>query len=206
MGSPVQPVLGTESSGERGISIAGAATSNVSIVRGRLYLIRTIAYWTLTLIIAWEMMAGSIWDLLQIEYVRVIFAHLGYPLYMLSIIGVWKLPCAVTLLVPRFPRLKEWAYAGAFFNYSGATASHLLAGDDAVVWIGPAAFATFTLASWALRPPDRRLPSPGQTTATRAFSWIVPIGVLAVLLVSAALTLPVGPPPPWAYGNPMTGR
>jgi hypothetical protein len=48
------------------------------------------------------MVAGSLWDLLRIEYVRDVMTHLGYPLYMLSILGAWKLPCAVTLLVPRF--------------------------------------------------------------------------------------------------------
>lgn len=76
--------------------------------------IRTVAYWVFTLIVAYEMAAGGIWDLLRIEYVRVIMAHLGYPMYVLTIIGVWKIPCAVVLLVPRFLRLKEWAYAGAF--------------------------------------------------------------------------------------------
>ncbi len=65
----------------------------------------TIAYWALTLVVAWEMIAGSMWDLLQIEYVKGVFAHLGYPLYMLFIIGAWKLPCGFTLLVPRFGRL-----------------------------------------------------------------------------------------------------
>lgn len=73
---------------------------------------RFIGYWVLTLIIAFEMVAGSMWDLLRVEYVRTVFAHLGYPIYLLTILGVWKLPCAVVLFVPRFPRLKEWAYAG----------------------------------------------------------------------------------------------
>lgn len=125
---------------------------------------------------------------------------------MLYIIGAWKLPCAVTLVVPRFRRLKEWAYAGAFFNYSGAAASHFLAGADAFVWLGPAVLAAFTLASWALRPPDRRLAPASRSPGTRAGLWIVSIGVLGVLLASALLTLPVGLPPPWTYGNPMTGR
>jgi DoxX-like family len=82
--------------------------------------------------------------------------HLGYPIYFLFIIGAWKLPCALALVAPRFPRLKEWAYAGAFFNYTGAAASHLLAGDGADKWVGPLVLAAFTLASWALRPASRR--------------------------------------------------
>ena len=56
---------------------------------------RTVAYWSFTLIVAYEMMAGSMWDLLQIEYLRVVTVHLGYPLYLLLVLGVWKLPCAV---------------------------------------------------------------------------------------------------------------
>jgi hypothetical protein len=64
--------------------------------------IRTIAYWVFMLFVAYEMAAGGIWDLLRIEYVRVVLAHLGYPMYLLTIIGVWKIPCAFVLLVPRF--------------------------------------------------------------------------------------------------------
>jgi hypothetical protein len=168
----------------------------------RLHRLRIVAYWAFTLIIAWELVAGSIWDLLRLEYVRVIFEYLGYPLYLLTIIGLWKLPGAVTLVLPRFPRLREWAYAGAFFNYSGAAASHFLAGADAVVWMGPAGFAAFTLASWALRPADRRLPNSIPGTRTPTVVWIAAAGVLIVLLAAALLTLPVGPPPPWTYGNP----
>ena len=88
----------------------------VSAPRSRMYWVRTVAYWVFTLIVAYEMAAGGIWDLLRIEYVRVIMAHLGYPMYVLTIIGVWKIPCAVVLLVPRFLRLKEWAYARGVFQ------------------------------------------------------------------------------------------
>src|SRR5262249_10891008 len=133
----------------------------------------TVAYWICTLIVAWEMAAGSMWDLLQIEYVRAVFIHLGYPRYMLLIIGVWKLPCALVLLLPRFRRLKEWAYAGAIFNYSGAFASHALVGDGPRLWAGPAVFALITLASWALRPPERRLESARADIVTPPAAWIV---------------------------------
>jgi len=156
--------------------------------------IRSVAYWTFTLIAASEMVAGSIWDLLRIEYVRSIFAHLGYPLILLSILAAWKLPCAVTMLVPRFPRLKEWAYAGAVFNYTGAAASHLFVGDGPSKWAGPLVFAVITLASWALRPPDRRFEQE-RSTQMRPFDWIVPAGLVVVLLVLSFLTLPKGAPP-----------
>jgi hypothetical protein len=127
--------------------------------------------------------------------VRDIFDHLRYPHYLLFILGVWKLPCAVTLFIPRFPRLKEWAYAGAFFNYTGAVASHLLVGDGPKSWLGPFVFAIITVASWGLRPPERRVQPMAPTSAPRRMEWMVPLGVLAVFLVIALLTLPKGPPP-----------
>lgn len=163
---------------------------------------RTIAYWVFTLIVAWEMIAGGIWDLLRIEYVRVVMTHLGYPLYVLFIIGVWKIPCGAALLAPRFARLKEWAYAGAFFNYTGAVASHLAVGDRADHWLPPLIFALFVLASWALRPPERRLEArrlePTEVvgeTRGRALRWAMPIGVFVALAAIALATLPKGPPP-----------
>jgi hypothetical protein len=155
---------------------------------------RAIAYWAFTLVVAFEMVAGSMWDLLRIEYVRVVLTHLGYPLYLLLILGVCKLPCAVVLLLPRFPRLKEWAYAGAFFNYSGAVASHALVGDRPGVWVWPLIFATSTLASWALRPPERRLARSIDLIETPPIEWIVPIVVAVVMLVISLLTLPTGAP------------
>lgn len=123
--------------------------------------LKTITYWIATLIIAWELAAGGVWDVLQISYVRDVIVHLGYPTYFLTIMGVWKVPGAVALLVPGFPRLKEWAYAGAFFTYYAAAASHLAVGDGFGVWGGPAGYGIILLASWTLRPSSRRLaPNP----------------------------------------------
>jgi hypothetical protein len=156
---------------------------------------RVIVYWLLTILVAFEMSAGALWDLLHIEYVRVILAHLGYPMYLLDILGVWRIPCALALLAPRFPRLKEWAYAGAVFNYTGAAASHLLAGDRAGLWVGPLVLTVFTLVSWALRPPSRRLARVAPAGETRAIAWTVPVLIVAAMLVIAFLTLPKGAPP-----------
>ena len=63
-----------------------------------------------------EMTAGAIWGLLGIEYVRVVFAHLGYPAYLGIILGIWKVPFAIVLFLPGLQRLKDWAYAGVVFN------------------------------------------------------------------------------------------
>jgi len=157
--------------------------------------VRTIAYWIFTFLVAYEMVAGGIWDLLRIEYVRVVLAHLGYPMYLLTIIGVWKIPCAVVLFLPRFLRLKEWAYAGAFFNYSGAAASHLFVNDGAGKWAAPLVLAVLTLASWALRPAALRLAGPAPSTDRRVLPWLVPGLLLIVMLILALVFLPKGPPP-----------
>jgi uncharacterized membrane protein YphA (DoxX/SURF4 family) len=117
---------------------------------------RAIGYWVTTVLVAWELAMGGVWDVLRISYVREVMTHLGYPTYFLVILGVWKMPGAVALLVPRFPRLKEWAYAGAIFNYTGAAASHLAVGDSLGKVAGPAIYACIALASWALRPSTRR--------------------------------------------------
>src|SRR5262249_7515457 len=117
----------------------------------------SLAYWTFTLIVAMELVFGSMWMLLQSGGARWVMTHLGYPLYMNYIIGVWKLPGAVALLVPRFERLKEWAYAGAVFNFRAPAASPLLAGARPAKLVAPLMLTPMVPASWALRPPDRRL-------------------------------------------------
>jgi hypothetical protein len=116
---------------------------------------RTIAYWVATGLLAANLAVGGVWDVLRAEYVRGVFEHLGYPDYFLVILGVWKVPGAVVLLVPRLPRLKEWAYAGAFFTYSGAVASHLAVGDGAGALVPPIILTGLVGASWALRPSAR---------------------------------------------------
>src|SRR5262245_20133907 len=85
-----------------------------------------------------------------------IIRHLGYPPYFMTILGVWYVLAGVALLAPRLPHVKEWAYAGLVFNYTGAAASHLAAGDGASTLIAPVVFMGLTLASWALRPPSRK--------------------------------------------------
>ena len=161
-----------------------------TVSRGRWYRIRTINYWTFTVLLVFELAAGSVWNLQQIEWVRVQLNHLGYPHYFAYILGVWLIGGAAVIIAPGFPRLKEWAYAGAFFHFSGAVASHLLAGDGVEAWWVPLMFAMFAIASWALRPAERRLPSAGLAPETRPLAWVVPIGILLLLFVLSYLTLP----------------
>jgi len=92
--------------------------------------------------------------------VAITMRHLGYPLYFASILGFWKLAGAIAIVTPGLPRLKEWAYAGFFFNLTAAAASHAAAGDSAADVIAPLGFLALVLASWALRPASRTLGAP----------------------------------------------
>jgi hypothetical protein len=126
---------------------------------------RTIAYWIATVLLAAENVLGGIWDVARIPYVRKDVVELGFPIYVLTILGTWKLLGAVAILVPRFPRLKEWAYAGMFFNYSGAVASQLTVGNGIGSWGYPLFVTMLVLASWRLRPRSRRELAPAPSTA-----------------------------------------
>jgi DoxX-like family len=161
-----------------------------TLSRSRRYRIRIMTYWTFTVLLVFELAAGSLWNLLQIEWVRVQLKHLGYPLYFTYILGAWQIGAAAVIIAPRFPRLKEWAYAGSFFQFSGAVVSHLLAGDGVEAWLPPLVFLMFVIVSWALRPADRRLPNAGLAPETRPLAWAVPTGILLILFVVSYLTLP----------------
>jgi uncharacterized membrane protein YphA (DoxX/SURF4 family) len=117
---------------------------------------RNLAYWVTTVILALECIVGGVWGGLRLPPFYGILVHLGYPPYFMTILGVWYVLAGVALLAPRFPRLKEWAYAGLFFNYAGALASHVAVRDGVATWVGPLFFIALTAASWALRPPGRR--------------------------------------------------
>ena len=128
-----------------------------TLSRSHWYRIRIISYWTFTVLLVFELAAGSLWNLFQIEWVRVQLNHLGYPLYYTYIAGVWQIGGAAVIIAPEFPRLKEWAYADSFFQFSGAVASHLLAGDGVEVW---PPFSICRFVSNAARG-QRRLPQAG---------------------------------------------
>jgi uncharacterized membrane protein YphA (DoxX/SURF4 family) len=84
-------------------------------------------------------------------------SHLGYPGYFLAILGVWKVLGAATIVAPRLSRLKEWAYAGMIFDATSAAISRAAVGDGVVKIAFPMVIAAVVMASWALRPPTRRL-------------------------------------------------
>src|SRR6516164_11311895 len=124
---------------------------------------RTMLYWATTSLIALETFLGGVVDLTHGRtgvvtgpFVTQVVTSLAYPVYILAIIGIFKIPGAVTIVVPGFLRLKEWAYAGIVFELSGAVASHAACGK----WgdsIAPLSLLGLAIASWALRPASRTL-------------------------------------------------
>lgn len=104
---------------------------------------------------------SGIANLLHFRYVTEAMAHLGYPPFFMTLLGAWKLLGAIIVVAPRLPRLKEWAYAGMLVDLVSASASRAHAGDGPAMVIVPLLILCAVLASWALRPPSRRLvPAP----------------------------------------------
>jgi uncharacterized membrane protein YphA (DoxX/SURF4 family) len=116
-----------------------------------------IIYWIATLWLALGMISTGVVQLMRIPEEIALMNGLGYPVYFLTIIGVWKLLGTVAVLIPKFPLLKEWAYAGFFFNMSGAVFSHLFSGSNPIDLFGPMLLIALTVISWYFRPADRRL-------------------------------------------------
>jgi hypothetical protein len=116
-----------------------------------------IIYWIATIWLALGMVSTGVVQLMQMKEETAMMSRLGYPFYILTILGVWKILGVVAVLVPKFPLLKEWAYAGFFFAMSGAVFSHLANGDSAVELIGPMLLIVLTIVSWYFRPADRKL-------------------------------------------------
>lgn len=118
---------------------------------------KVIGYWATTGIIGLLIGSGGIMQVMRRPDAVEGIAHLGYPVYFVVLLGVWKVLGALAILAPRLPRLKEWAYAGIFFDLTGASVSHAASGTGAGNVIGPAVFAVVLMASWALRPESRTL-------------------------------------------------
>ena len=118
-----------------------------------------IIYWIATIWLCLGMLSSGIVQLIRMEEEVEMMTHLGYPMYFLTIIGVWKMLGVITMLLPRFPLLKEWAYAGFFFVASGAVISHLVMGDGAAEFFGPVLLLILIVVSWYFRPANRKLAS-----------------------------------------------
>jgi len=121
---------------------------------------RNIGYWVATGLVALAFAFGGALDVSRSPQVIEGMAHLGYPAYVATLIGIWKLLGAVAVVVPGFPRIKEWAYAGMFFDLTGAAVSHAASGDPTGNVLTPIILLAIVGASYALRPDNRRLAGP----------------------------------------------
>src|SRR5690606_37209972 len=110
-----------------------------------------------TIFLSVGMLAGGIQQMLQIGGYNEIVTELGYPLYILSIIGTWKILGVIAILVPKFRLLKEWAYAGFFFVMTGAAISHLAVGQSFAETMPALVLLVAIVLSWYFRPADRKL-------------------------------------------------
>ena len=123
-----------------------------------------IVYWISTCWLALGMVSTGLVQLLKMEAKGAVappgvygITYLGYPVYFLTILGVWKLLGAVAILAPGFPLLKEWAYAGFFFIMSGAVFSHMAMGDPVVEFLPSMLLLVLTVVSWYYRPRSRKV-------------------------------------------------
>jgi len=118
---------------------------------------KLIWYWIVTAILSFCIFSGGLFQALQLKDVVRGFKPLGYPNYFISLIGVWKVLGVIAILVPKFPLLKEWAYAGIFFAMTGAVISHIASNDIHPQIIAPFLLAIFAVLSWYLRPAGRKI-------------------------------------------------
>ncbi|WP_417369493.1 DoxX family protein [Flavobacterium beibuense] len=115
-----------------------------------------IIYWIATIWLALGMLSTGIVQLLKTEDEVTKITQLGYPVYILTILGIWKILGVVVVLLPKIPVIKEWAYAGFFFTMTGAVVSHLVSGSPAGELFGPVLLIVLTVVSWHLRPESRK--------------------------------------------------
>lgn len=116
-----------------------------------------IIYWASTIFLSFGMLAGGIQQMFQIGGYNEIVTQLGYPLYLLSILGTWKVLGVFAILISKRPLLKEWAYAGFFFAMSGATISHIAVGQPIIEALPSIILLLVTVISWYFRPNNRKI-------------------------------------------------
>jgi hypothetical protein len=124
----------------------------------------SVAYWICTALTAFFFVSGGLAYAVGVPDVVDGVVQLGFPLYFVRMLGVWKVLGGLAIVVPGFPRLKEWAYAGILFDLTGASfASAVMGASIGAEWwhvLAPLTVAAIMVGSWALRPASRRLPGP----------------------------------------------
>jgi len=124
--------------------------------------VKTVGYWICTALTAFFFVSGGLAYALAVPDVAAGVIQLGFPLYFVQLLGVWKVLGGLAIVAPGLPRLKEWAYAGIFFDLTSASVASAVMGAAIGaqwwhVW-APMMVAAIMFGSWALRPASRRLP------------------------------------------------
>lgn len=120
---------------------------------------KKISYWIATIWLSLGMVSTGIVQLLKMEQDVNRMHELNYPIYLLTLLGIWKILGVIAVLIPGFPILKEWAYAGFFFAMSGAVFSHLASGSPMQEIFPSLLLLVLTVVSWYLRPENRKVAS-----------------------------------------------
>jgi uncharacterized membrane protein YphA (DoxX/SURF4 family) len=107
------------------------------------------------------MLMASIPDVLRIPQAVELFTHLGYPTYLLPFLGTAKILAVIAILVPGFPRIREWAYAGLVFDLIGAWYSHISVGDPPSAWMLPVIALLLVVGSYVVDVTPRQLEGTG---------------------------------------------
>lgn len=116
-----------------------------------------IIYWIATIWLALGMLSTGVVQLFKVKEEVDFILELGYPMYFLTLLGVSKILGVIALLIPKFPLLKEWAYAGFFFSMSGAVFSHIASGNSLGEIFPPVLLLILTVVSWYFRPAERKI-------------------------------------------------
>ncbi len=115
-----------------------------------------IIYWVSTLWLSLGMVSTGVVQLIKMKEEVEKMTQLGYPAYFLTILGIWKILGVIAILIPKYPLIKEWAYAGFFFAMSGAAISHLYIGHPASEIFPSLLLLVLTIVSWYFRPAERK--------------------------------------------------
>jgi uncharacterized membrane protein YphA (DoxX/SURF4 family) len=121
-----------------------------------------IIYWIVTTWLALGMLSTGLVQLFKAKEGQGgvdMITHLGYPVYLLTLLATWKILGVIVLLIPKFPLLKEWAYAGFFFVMSGAIFSHMAVSDPVNELFPSILLLVLTIVSWYFIPVDRKIPA-----------------------------------------------
>src|SRR6476620_12757266 len=121
-----------------------------------------IIYWIATIWLALGMLSTGLVQLFKAKEGQGgvdMITHLGYPVYLLTLLAVWKILGVVALLIPKYPLLKEWAYAGFFFVMTGVIYSHIAMGDPVTAILPSLLLLVLITVSWYFRPADKKINS-----------------------------------------------